>query len=109
MPVIHAKRRVNHSAQEMFDLVADVERYPEFVPHCQKHVIVSRGKRGDHDLLVTDMTMARGNLSRDYSRAGYTRSQKRPYSDRGAGRSAAADADGVDIPTLHRQQLRCCV
>jgi coenzyme Q-binding protein COQ10 len=60
MPLIHAKRRVNHSAQEMFDLVADVERYPQFVPHCQKHVIVSRGKDGEHELLVTDMTMARG-------------------------------------------------
>ena len=60
MSTIHAKRQVNHSAQEMFDLVADVERYPEFVPHCHEHVIVSRGKNGDDELLVTDMTMARG-------------------------------------------------
>jgi coenzyme Q-binding protein COQ10 len=60
MPAIHAKRRVNHSAAEMFDLVADVERYPEFVPHCQEHVIVSRGKGGDDELIVTDMTMALG-------------------------------------------------
>jgi coenzyme Q-binding protein COQ10 len=60
MSAIHAKCQVNHSAQEMFDLVADVERYPEFVPHCREHVIVSRGKSGDDELLVTDMTMARG-------------------------------------------------
>ena len=60
MPALHAKRQVNHSAQEMFDLVADVERYPEFVPYCRGHVIVSRGKSGDDELLVTDMTMARG-------------------------------------------------
>jgi len=25
---------VPYSADEMFDLVADVERYPEFIPHC---------------------------------------------------------------------------
>ncbi len=60
MPTIYAKRRVNHSAHEMFDLVADVERYPEFVPHCQKHVIVSREKCGDTEVLITDMTVGRG-------------------------------------------------
>jgi coenzyme Q-binding protein COQ10 len=60
MPAIHVKRRVNHSAEQMFDLVADVERYPEFVPHCRKHVIVSRGTSGNDEFIVTDMTMARG-------------------------------------------------
>jgi coenzyme Q-binding protein COQ10 len=60
MPALHAKRRVSHSAEEMFNLVADVERYPEFVPHCQKHVIVSRGTSGSNEFLVTYMTMARG-------------------------------------------------
>jgi len=34
MPVFQAKRRVHHTADEMFDLVADVERYREFVPLC---------------------------------------------------------------------------
>ena len=35
MPVHETTRRVRHSADQMFDLVADVERYPEFVPLCQ--------------------------------------------------------------------------
>ena len=35
MPAFHNERRVRHSAREMFDLVADVERYPEFVPLCR--------------------------------------------------------------------------
>jgi coenzyme Q-binding protein COQ10 len=35
MPSFTNKRRVQHAASEMFDLVADVERYPEFVPLCQ--------------------------------------------------------------------------
>jgi coenzyme Q-binding protein COQ10 len=60
MSAIHAKRRVHHSAQEMFDLVADVERYPEFVPHCQRHVIVARKANGKSEVLITDMTIARG-------------------------------------------------
>lgn len=34
MPTFQTARRVAHSAQEMFDLVADVEKYPEFLPMC---------------------------------------------------------------------------
>jgi coenzyme Q-binding protein COQ10 len=34
MPSFSTSRRVRHRAQEMFDLVADVERYPEFLPLC---------------------------------------------------------------------------
>jgi coenzyme Q-binding protein COQ10 len=62
VPAIHVKRRVHHSAEQMFDLVADVERYPEFVPFCQKHSIVSRNKSGDTEILITDMTVGRGFL-----------------------------------------------
>ena len=35
MPAFRNQRRVRHSAAEMFALVADVERYPEFVPLCR--------------------------------------------------------------------------
>ena len=35
MPQFSDKRRVRHAAADMFDLVADVERYPEFVPMCR--------------------------------------------------------------------------
>jgi coenzyme Q-binding protein COQ10 len=60
MPVISAIRRVPHSADEMFDLVADVERYHEFVPLCLRHAIVSRETRGEGEVLMTDMTVACG-------------------------------------------------
>ena len=36
MPQFSDKRRVRHAAADMFDLVADVERYPEFVPMCRE-------------------------------------------------------------------------
>jgi coenzyme Q-binding protein COQ10 len=58
MPVFRAHRRVFHSAKDMFDLVADVERYPTFVPLCERHVIRSRTKCGETELLTTDMTVA---------------------------------------------------
>jgi len=35
VPAFRNQRRVRHSAAEMFALVADVERYPEFVPLCR--------------------------------------------------------------------------
>ena len=34
MPQFSTKRRVRHTATDMFDLVADVEKYPQFVPLC---------------------------------------------------------------------------
>jgi coenzyme Q-binding protein COQ10 len=58
MPGFRAKRRVHHSAGQMFDLVADVEHYSEFVPLCQKHTIRSRRKCGDSEIMMTDMTVA---------------------------------------------------
>lgn len=51
-------RRVAHSAEEMFALVADVEKYPEFVPLCQRLTVTSQRERGDKTLLVADMTVA---------------------------------------------------
>jgi coenzyme Q-binding protein COQ10 len=35
MPQFRTRHRVRHSAEEMFDLVADMDRYPEFVPLCK--------------------------------------------------------------------------
>ena len=59
MPRFSSKRRVPHSAEQMFDLVADVERYPEFVPLCQSLKIRQRTKRADGtELLVADMTVS---------------------------------------------------
>ena len=58
MPAFSTKRRVRHTPQKMFDLVADVERYPEFVPFCERLTI--RGRRqseGASTTLVADMTI----------------------------------------------------
>ena len=58
MPDFVTRRHVAHSVDEMFSLVADVERYPEFLPFCRGHAIRSRGVRDDVELLTTDMTVA---------------------------------------------------
>lgn len=59
MPRFFSKRRVPHSAEQMFDLVADVERYPEFVPLCHSLAVRQRTRRPDGtEVVVADMTVS---------------------------------------------------
>src|SRR5580765_8476998 len=59
MPQFSSKRRVRHAAAQMFALVADVERYPEFVPLCRALAVKSRSEKEDGvEVLVADMTVA---------------------------------------------------
>jgi coenzyme Q-binding protein COQ10 len=58
MPQFHTSRRVAHSAGDMFNLVADVERYPEFVPLCESLRLRGRTAHGDQEVLTATMTVA---------------------------------------------------
>ena len=59
MPSFSTKRRVHHDAAQMFDLVADIEKYPKFVPLCQSLRMKSRSTKGEGvEVLVADMTVA---------------------------------------------------
>src|ERR1700676_5208169 len=59
MPQFSSKRRVHHSAAQMFDLVADVERYPEFVPLCRSLKLCQRTPGPDGtEVVIADMTVA---------------------------------------------------
>ena len=59
MPQFRTKRRVRHSAAQMFDLVADMERYPEFVPLCQAMRLRKRAPgANDTETVIAEMTVA---------------------------------------------------
>ena len=58
MPHFSTKRRVRHAATDMFDLVADVEKYPQFVPLCSGLTVKSRAEKDGKTVLVADMTVA---------------------------------------------------
>ncbi len=58
MPQFSTTRQVQHSASDMFDLVADVEHYPEFVPLCQSLGVRQRMKENGKDVIIADMTVA---------------------------------------------------
>ena len=35
---------INHSAKKLFDIVIDIERYPEYIPWCKRIIINDRKK-----------------------------------------------------------------
>ncbi|MXN66963.1 type II toxin-antitoxin system RatA family toxin [Stappia sp. GBMRC 2046] len=59
MPTFHTEHKVGHSAKNMFDLVADVEQYPRFVPLCEALIVRGRKQFDDgKEVLIADMTVA---------------------------------------------------
>lgn len=58
MPRFETTRLVRHAPQTMFDLVADIERYPEFVPMCTSLVIRRRSTdEQGREVLAADMAI----------------------------------------------------
>src|SRR5437660_4828011 len=56
MPSFRTTRRVRHSAENMFDLVTDVEAYPEFVPLCTGMRLRQRTRNAEGvETLLADM------------------------------------------------------
>jgi coenzyme Q-binding protein COQ10 len=58
MPEYATSRRVHHSADNMFALVADVERYPEFVPLCEALRVRGRAHEDGCEIITATMTVA---------------------------------------------------
>jgi coenzyme Q-binding protein COQ10 len=79
MPQFRTTRRVRHSADNMFALVADVEQYPQFLPLCTGLKVRRREPKGEgvevlvanmsvgyrmiHETFTTRVTLDRPNLS----------------------------------------------
>jgi coenzyme Q-binding protein COQ10 len=53
MPTHAEKKVLRYSQEQLFDMVADVARYPEFLPWCVGARVLSR----DEQLLVADLTI----------------------------------------------------
>jgi coenzyme Q-binding protein COQ10 len=67
MPRFSTTRRVRHSASDMFDLVADIEHYPEFVPLCRSIKVSRRAARGEGvETLRSEMTVAYKMISETF-------------------------------------------
>jgi coenzyme Q-binding protein COQ10 len=55
MPQFSKIHPVAFSAAQMFDLVADVEKYPQFLPLCESLNVRSRRERDGREILVAEM------------------------------------------------------
>ncbi len=67
MPRLDKNHVVNHSARDMFNLVCDVECYPQFVPLCQSLTVKSKKEKAGKTLMMADMTMAYKMLSETFT------------------------------------------
>jgi coenzyme Q-binding protein COQ10 len=59
MPTFRTVRKVAHPPARMFELVADVERYPEFLPFC-KSLVVRRRTNNDEGVETVVAAMSIG-------------------------------------------------
>ena len=57
MPSFSTRRHVDFTAEQMFDLVADVDSYPEFVPLCEALRVTSRKRGPDRETLIATMAI----------------------------------------------------
>ena len=58
MPTHTETKQLPYSAQQMYDLVADVGRYPEFLPWTAAARIRSNEDRGDHRVMDADLVIS---------------------------------------------------
>ncbi|NLH81691.1 MAG: type II toxin-antitoxin system RatA family toxin [Phyllobacteriaceae bacterium] len=87
MPSFSTTRRIAHSATNMFDLVADAEQYPRFLPLCEALRIRGRQDMGEgRSVIVADMTVGYKAIRETFT--------SRVVLDRGAGTIRVAYLDG---------------
>lgn len=58
MPTHSEDRTMPYSAQQMYDLVSDVARYPEFLPWCAAARIRSRMPDGASEVMLADLVIS---------------------------------------------------
>ena len=55
MPKQEENKTVNYSKDQMFDLVADIDRYDEFLPWCNNSKIINTSIKDDIKIVIADL------------------------------------------------------
>jgi ribosome-associated toxin RatA of RatAB toxin-antitoxin module len=63
MTVVRKSALVKFSAQQMFDLVNDIESYPEFLPWCSGSRIIKR----EDDIVEAELIISKGGFHKSFS------------------------------------------
>ncbi len=66
MPSHSETRELRYTAEQMYAVVADVERYPEFLPWCVALHVRERSREGDVDVLIAEMTVSYHGVREHY-------------------------------------------
>ncbi len=76
MPKQEERKTVNYTKDQMFDLVADINRYDEFLPWCNSSKIVNTTTEDDKQIVIADLEIG-------YDQFVYTyRSEVKLYKDK---------------------------
>jgi ribosome-associated toxin RatA of RatAB toxin-antitoxin module len=63
MTLVQKSALVRFSAKQMFDLVNDIESYPEFLPWCSASRILKR----EGDIVEAELTISKGGFKKSFS------------------------------------------
>ena len=66
MPHLDFDRHVEHRPEQMFALVADLERYPDFIRNC-KSMVVKQDSGAPGDVRYAKMTLSFGPITQAYT------------------------------------------
>jgi coenzyme Q-binding protein COQ10 len=65
---IKIRKRIDHYWVDLFDLVADIESYPKFVPHCERtNVLARKVDPAGKTVIVSRMTVGLSALHVSYA------------------------------------------
>lgn len=71
MKIIKREALLPYSAQQMFDLVDDIEKYPEFLPNCAGAKELERSE----DAVIASLAVSKGGFEKEFT----TRNLNTPY------------------------------
>jgi ribosome-associated toxin RatA of RatAB toxin-antitoxin module len=63
MTIVQKSALVKFSARQMFDLVNDIEAYPQFLPWCSGSRIIKR----DEDMVEAEIIISKGGFKKAFS------------------------------------------
>lgn len=63
MTAVHKSALVKFSARQMFDLVNDIEAYPQFLPWCSGSRILKR----EDDVVEAELLISKGGFKKSFS------------------------------------------
>lgn len=67
MSSFRTTRRMAFTAEQMFALVTDVERYPQFLPMCEALVVKKRWEEGGKPHILADMSVGYGAIRETFT------------------------------------------